>query len=219
MGFTSEQFHQVFRDYNEAVWPAGWIAYAVGITAVIAAARRPRWALVLLALMWAWNGVAYHWNFFSPINPAARMFALAFVLQALLLLFLPSVPSAELGARRAMGWAAVVLAGAIYPLAGIALGHRYPDAPVFGIAPCPTTMFTFGVLLLAGARASLFIIPTLWSLLALSAALNFGMWEDLALPVVALAAWVVLWMSTAKIEASGLGPRRARARGDFRPEA
>jgi hypothetical protein len=37
----------------------------------------------------------------------------------------------------------------VYPLLGIRFGHSYPRAPLFGVAPCPTTIFTFGLLLWA----------------------------------------------------------------------
>ena len=48
--------------------------------------------------------------------------------------------------------------------------------PLFGVAPCPTTIFTIGMLLLArgGWVVWLSIIPLLWSLVGLAAALQLG---------------------------------------------
>src|SRR5215203_2267356 len=33
----------------------------------------------------------------------------------------------------------IVYAAVLYPLRGYMLGHPYPHAPMFGVAPCPTT--------------------------------------------------------------------------------
>ena len=54
----------------------------------------------------------------------------------------------------------------IYPVIGFLTGHGYPTGPIFGIAPCPVTIFTFALLIL-NRRAfpiALLIIPFLWSL-------------------------------------------------------
>src|SRR5207344_1316571 len=42
----------------------------------------------------------------------------------------------------------ILFALIIYPVLGYFLGHNYPAAPTFGL-PCPTTIFTFGILLFA----------------------------------------------------------------------
>jgi hypothetical protein len=142
-------------------------------------------------------GVVYHFVFFRSINPAAALFSALFVIQAGLLVWLASrKPVRHFTLRRdsagVLGVSMIVFALIVYPLLGWLLGHRYPYAPTFGL-PCPTTVFTFGLLLLA--RPSLprraFIIPVLWAVVATSAALQLGMLEDLSLPVVAIIATVV----------------------------
>jgi hypothetical protein len=40
----------------------------------------------------------------------------------------------------------VFYAMVIYPLLDSVLGHGSPQAPLFGVTPCPTTIFTFGLL-------------------------------------------------------------------------
>jgi hypothetical protein len=45
----------------------------------------------------------------------------------------------------------IVHAMLVYPVLGIVSGHVYPGQPIFGVAPCPTTIFTFGLLLLLTA--------------------------------------------------------------------
>ena len=41
--FTTDQFLDVFRAYNDAVWPAQWLLYALGVIAAVSSARRARW--------------------------------------------------------------------------------------------------------------------------------------------------------------------------------
>lgn len=93
--FTDDEFLAVFASYNEAVWPAQLVLTLVGLTAVMLALRggsaSSRIASGLLASMWGWMGLAYHWAFFSAINPAAYLFGLLFVIQALGLLWWGSV--------------------------------------------------------------------------------------------------------------------------------
>jgi hypothetical protein len=74
-----------------------------------------------------------------------------------------------------MGYAAV-----LYPLIGVWTGHHYPALPMFGIAPCPVVLFTFGVLLLAKAPLPrrLLIAPFVWALIGGTAAFLLGVAQD-----------------------------------------
>lgn len=201
--FTVEQFLEVFVRFNEAIWPAQLGAYALGI-AVLAIALRggglSTWAVPwLLAGAWAFVGVAYHLLFFADVNPAARIFGAAFLVQAALLVWAGSRRRITFRwsptPRAAAGLALVVYAMVIYPLLGAASGHPYPAAPVFGVTPCPTAIFTFGVFLFAAGPVPwwLLAVPTLWALVGTSAALQLGVREDLGLPVAAaLAAGLLL---------------------------
>jgi hypothetical protein len=203
--FTIEQFVDVFRRYNESVWPLQWILNALAIVAfapAVARGRRPspsagRVASGILASLWVWMGVAYHFGFFRAINPAASLFALAFVAEGALIAWLGVVHSRielELRSDAAsrIGVTLVAYALIAYPLIGYVLGHRYPAAPTFGV-PCPTTIFTFGMLLLCRPRCPrvLLVIPSAWALLGVVAAIQLGMWEDIGLVVAAIAAAVV----------------------------
>jgi hypothetical protein len=55
-----------------------------------------------------------------------------------------------------------------------------PRAPAFGV-PCPTTIFTAGLLLATPLSRWLLVIPIVWSLVGGSAAFLFGMTPDLML--------------------------------------
>jgi hypothetical protein len=91
---------------------------------------------------------------------------------------------------------AVIIAYAlvVYPVIGYLVGHRFPASPAFG-APCPVTLFTAGLLLWGLGRVPLHLlaIPALWSVVGASAALRFGVLEDLAMPIaVSIAAFLIV---------------------------
>jgi Family of unknown function (DUF6064) len=201
--FTLEQFLGVFADYNVAIWPAQIVAYVLGLIAI--AAVWSRWLapssiiMSVLALMWAMNGFGYHYLFFVEVNPAAKLFAGFFVLQAIL--FVASVLMAndlhfKIGGnfRSVAGAAFIIYAMVIYPAFGIWAGHGLMVGPMFGVAPCPTTIFTIGMLLLARGKwmVWLSIIPIIWSLIGLAAALQLGMSEDYGLAVAGAVLLMVL---------------------------
>jgi hypothetical protein len=202
--FTTEEFLGVFAAYNEAIWPAQIAAYALGLIALAAVAQRgaltDRIVLAILALFWIVNGAAYHWWQFTAVTPAAWLFGAAFLLQAALFLLLagsgrPLGFRFGSGPRRLIGVAFIAYAATIYPLLGVAFGHAWPHAPNFGVAPCPTTIFTFGLLLLADRERvppGLLVVPLLWALVGGSAALLLAVPQDYGLIVAGLVGGALL---------------------------
>jgi hypothetical protein len=207
--FTIGQFLQVFERYNAAIWPLQLLAYAAGIAVVaLAAVRSPiagRAAAAVLAALWLVNGIGYHLSFFREINPAAIGFGVLFIVQAAFMTWQGVFhdrlqPFLRKDARTVVALIAIAYATLGYPLLGYLLGHVYPAAPVFGVAPCPTTIFTLGVLLLArpAAPAWLFAIPVAWSAVGGSAAFVLQVREDLGLIAAGLAAIAFLTISLTK---------------------
>jgi hypothetical protein len=202
MPFSRDQFFAVFAAYNEAVAPAQLLLLTLGIGAMALALRPTRWSNraigSVLAVLWLWMGVEYHWRFFRSINPAATVFAALFVTEGALLawftLLRPRIAfSAPRALRGGLALALLVYAFAIYPAVGWALGHRYPATPTFGL-PCPTTIATLGLLLWTVERppAVVMAIPWAWAVVGSVAAFQLGMAEDLGL-LVALAVSVWGW--------------------------
>ncbi len=201
--FTLDQFIAVFVVYNEAIWPTQIIAYGIGIAMLGLLFWPGRTANRLiasgLALMWAWTGIAYHWLSFAAINRGAYVFAALFVIQAAALLYFGVVRDRlrfgfQPGAPAILGAFFVIYALVLYPLIGLWAGHAYPATPVFGVTPCPVTIFTFGLLLMTTARVpwSAMFLPFLWSLVGGSAAFLLGIQQDWLLLVTGLIAIPVL---------------------------
>jgi hypothetical protein len=159
-----------------------------------------------------WNALAYHAAFFARINPAAGMFAAAFVLEALLFAFAARRSDADFftsdGWRRQTGIALIIYAFA-YPILNLTLGHEYPGTPTFGV-PCPTAILTLGLLLTMRARAArwLFVVPILWGFVAGWAAVVLNVWTDYVLVLAAIVAAAGL--------VGGLNPRSREQRVHLR---
>lgn len=192
--FTVEQFFQVFEAYNESVWPAHFIGYGLGIWALFLAVSSKKdytkFVNRILAVFWVWMGIMYHMVFFSTINSAAYVFGALFVIQGAGFLILnhgeqPFRFAFKRDAYGISGLIMIVYAMALYPILGYFMGHTYPQAPVFGVSPCPTVIFTFGLLLWTDGRIPnlLPVIPALWSLLGFSAAWQLGVYEDFGLVI------------------------------------
>lgn len=197
--FSRTEFLHVFAAYNSAIWPGQIVAAAAGLLAIGLLFRRPKWAdraiAGILAALWLVTGIGYHWMYFAAINPAAYLFGGLFVLEGALLAFEGTVRRriAFRASKSIAGWIAaalIVYAVAIYPLVGLLVTHPYPQTPLFGVAPCPTTIFTLGFLILARTERPLLLapLPLLWAVIGGSAALLLNMPEDFGLPVAA--AWI-----------------------------
>lgn len=198
--FMADEFFAAFASYNDDVWPAQVLLYLLA-AGLVAAAIRPRAGsgrviLVVLGALWLWSGVAYHVLHFAGINPAAYVFGAAFVAQGVLF-WIEAARPAAFGVRPDVrGWLGgllILYALAGYPLVARAVGQSYPAVPTFG-APCPLTIFTFGLLLWSdrGVRTRLLIVPLLWSAIGTSAAFAFGVWEDVPMPLAAVVATALL---------------------------
>ncbi len=199
LAYTTEVLFRVFARYNAAIWPAQIIATALGVLVVLLSLRpgkgSDRIIAACLAASWLWTGVVYHMMYFATIEGAAWAFGAAFAMQGFLFAWTGAV-------RRRLrfrfrpnlyGWAGLGLAVfslAVAPLIGSLMGHGWPRAPMFGVAPTPITIFTLGMLLLTERRVPhhLAVIPVLWCLIGGTAAWLLNVPEDLALPLAGVAA-------------------------------
>jgi len=220
--FTPEQFFAVFADYNRALWPvvvALWLS-AFGGVLLLATSRKGHAPLMaaMLAVQWAWAGLAYHALFFSRINPVAWLFAGLFLIQALLFWWFGVVRqqmhfSPTGSPRHVLAWALIGYA-LIYPLIVAVEGHTLPKAPTFGV-PCPTTLLTIGFLFAADPPwpRAIAVIPLLWAIIGGSAAVILGVRTDWLLWVaaVALMSRLLSLARTSRLQAASATFSRSRA--------
>lgn len=207
MPFSPEQFFGIFDAYNRAIWPIQIVALIAGAVGVALLWSRPaksaRPILAILALLWLVNGIGYHAAFFVRINPVAWLFAGAFLLQGAMFAAAAGNTSRltfqiQHDVRSRAGLAMIGYALFVYPVLGIWAGHGFLAGPMFGVAPCPTTIFTIGLLMMARGRWTVLLsaIPILWSAVGLAAAIQLKILEDLGLPVAGLILAIMLSSDT-----------------------
>jgi hypothetical protein len=191
--FTRSEFLAVFGAYNGALWPAAVVLWIVSLgfgLLLVRGSKPPDRALsALLAVHWGWSAIAYHALFFSAVNPAAWLFAGLFLAEAAIVARLGVFGtrlqfSTGRSIRHLLGHALVLYALA-YPFVVLTDGPAFPEAPTFGV-PCPTTIFTIGILLTAESQFwKVIVIPVLWGGIGGSAAFLLGIRTDLVLLVAA----------------------------------
>jgi Family of unknown function (DUF6064) len=175
--FSPHTYYRLFERYNSELWPLQLFFLTLGAAAMLLWRRHNsiagRVLGVLLALCWLWVAWAYHWQRYSSINSGANYFALAFALEALLLLWLGVMrqrltPVTASTLRQRSGVVLFVLAWLGFPLLAPLLGRSWMQTEIFGMAPDPTALATLGMLLLSGTRPQwwLFPIPVLWCLIS-----------------------------------------------------
>jgi hypothetical protein len=201
--FTADILFSSLAQYNRALWPLPVLALLLSLGAIVLTLRPVRWSGpaigVLLAAAWLWTGIGYHFLHFARLDFAAPIYGAAFVVQGLLLVW--AVLRGRLAFRRhagLFGWIGLALAivAVAWPLVDWLAGQRWQAGRVAGLAPAPTTVLTFGLLLLAKGRTPLYlaIIPLLWTLVAGATAWILSIPQDLALPVVGAGGFgLLLW--------------------------
>jgi len=201
--FTIDQFFNVFENYNSELFPVQLLILLLGLIALVFVHKKKSSTNILiggfLGLLWIWIGAVYHLMFFTAINKPAFVFGGLFILQGLLFLLNTfSNSKIEYGfggkAKDYLGYFFILFGLIIYPIVGYVVEGSASRIISLGL-PCPSTIFTFGFLMLATNRVPkyLLIIPLLWSLVGFSAAINFGVIQDYMLIVSALFASIFLF--------------------------
>ena len=211
--FSLTDFLNVFKDYNQSVFPLQIIFYLIAFLCIYLLFTENKNATriisIVLSFFWLWMGIVYHIIFFSGINKAAYIFGGLFILQGIMFAGCGLIRKKLSFAytKSTMNIAGIILiayALIIYPVLGHNLGHAYPYSPTFGL-PCPTTISTFGILLFTSRKMPmhLLIIPLLWSVIGFTAAFTLTIYEDIGLIVAGVTALVLLIMSNGKFKAVG----------------
>lgn len=199
--FTTDQFFQVIEKYNAGIFPAQILITLLTAAAFLLIFSNKSYKNFLigsfLGTLWIWIGWVYHLSYFTAINPAAHGFGWIFIIQGILtlletfrnrLLF-----DFKLNITNYTGIFLILFGMVIYPLISYLDDGSWIRTISMGL-PCPSTILTFGFFLLTMAKFPkyLLIIPSLWSLLGVSAAMNFGVYQDFMLMISAFIADFIL---------------------------
>jgi hypothetical protein len=201
--FSKDVFLIVVQRYAEAMQPSQVIAFLMGC-AMVDMVRRPRarssrLICGLLAAAWLWIGYVYYGSYIAGLSWAGWIAAAAFMLQAILLLVFGTVRNAmalhyerNFAANTGLGFMLYGLF--VYPATAVATGVDLGSAPVIGLAPDSTLLFTLGILLVAKNRTPLLLAILPLGLAAASgiSAILIGLPEDYIMLPAAIAALVVI---------------------------
>ena len=181
--FSERTYRRLFERYNAELWPGHLLALALGVGLLVLVLRGGtaalRVALAILAGAWLWTASAFLAERYVSINWAAGDFVVAFALEAVGLLVAAVVGASHTVAAsrsgRAIGVGLLGIALAGWPALALLPRRSSAAVEVFGLAPDPTVLATFGVLALlrlhGGVRARwlqrvllgvLWIVPLAW---------------------------------------------------------
>jgi len=184
-------FLAIFERGNAAIWPMQLVWYASAAVMVGLALWPMRRASQLICLLaaayFAWVGIV----FFGMIDSGMTLWAAVFILEALLLLVAGLVRRDLVFAPRSslasvLGAVFMFYALVAYPIIGVLGGYPLGTLPVFGLAPCPTVIFAFGLLLWARPPTPKYVLllPLAWALNATPPNLAMGNMPDFVLILV-----------------------------------
>jgi hypothetical protein len=211
-------FLATFARNNAAVWPMQLVWYICAVAMIGLAFWPSRRATQLICMLaaadLACEGIVYFGLQRSDMN-LAWLWAAVFVLEAMLFLLAGTLRRDLVIAPRwnlasVLGGVFILYALLGYPLMGLLGGHPLSTLPTFGLAPCATVIFCFGVLLWARSPAPLYLLPVLlaWALCAAPPMIAMGFVADGGLVVAGVfTAGVLIWrdrVSTWQTVAAGL---------------
>jgi hypothetical protein len=200
--FTTGQFFNVIVDYNAVMFPSQIIILLLGIVSLLILhskfSTKDKLIGCYLAILWMWIGIAYHLAFFTAINKAAFLFGGIFIFQGLLILYNTLILNRlnfafTRNTKDYIGYFFILYGLIIYPIISYFVEGSIERTIVLGL-PCPSTIFTFGFFILANNKFQkyLLLIPSLWAVVGLSAAINIGVFQDVMILVAALTADIIL---------------------------
>jgi hypothetical protein len=190
MKLTLEMLLSTFGKYNLDIWPLQVLAYILGITAVFFAIKRTGYSsriiLGILSFLWLFTAIGFFMLYFGAVYTPAYIFGALYIIQGLIFLAGLVKPrlsfNFEVNSYAVIGLLFIAYAMIGYPMVGNFLGHTYPQSPPFGLTPCPTTVFTFGLLLITDKEVPrlYLVIPLLWALSGVMP-VSVGILEDIGM--------------------------------------
>ena len=201
-----EQFFELVQSYNDTFWPVIGFTYLLGIIAIYLAYKKSELSDKIisgfLAFLWIWSGLIFWIATFGPypfsmfnvsIPGIWVLLGIGFIIQGCLFIFFgiykPSLSfKTEFDSYFYLGLVFMLYAVFVYPVIGIITGHSYFDYLIFGIAPCPVTIFTFGFFLWTDKKFNILLIvfPLIYSLSGVIPLFLFEVFADLGLIIIGI---------------------------------
>jgi hypothetical protein len=200
--FSPRTYYRLLERHNQSVWPGQIVTIGLGLL-ILGLLRHPsprqgRIICIVLGLLWALVAWVFLWTRYASINWAATYVVPAFLVEALLFLWL-AASRAGWSFRIARTTAGIsgatlfIVSLALYPALALLAGRPWGQAEIFGIAPDPTVVGTLGLVLLAEGRSAwvLLFVPIAWCLMSGATLWALGSpeaWLLLSIPALCLTA-------------------------------
>ncbi|NIP66968.1 hypothetical protein GWN63_03920 [Candidatus Bathyarchaeota archaeon] len=218
MSFVDD-FFNTLEVYNNTFWPMTVFTYLLGFVALYLAARKSRSSdkivSAILGFLWIWSGAVFCIVFYGPMDVEFLgltmrgiwyLVGFLFVVQGILFFWsgvLRESLSFGVGGDgySIVGAIIVIYSMVIYPIIGFLTEMEYPRYPVFGAAPCPVGIFTFGLLLWTEKKVPLVtaVIPLIWALMGVMSVMGLNIWADLGLILSGLVGFPLILLHNPKI--------------------
>ena len=205
--FTIEKFLVILENYNLDIWPLQIVSYILGFAVIVLAVKRTRLSnrviSLILSFFWLWSGIVFCILYWSKSFKLAYIFGILLIIQGLIFFYSFLKENISFSYtwnwHSAMGIILIFYAMVAYLLIGLFIGHTYPQSFPFGLVPCPTAIFTLGILLWTDKKLPkhIIIIPTLRSLVGIIAIIK-GIYEDIGLFVLGLTAVILIFLRDKK---------------------
>jgi hypothetical protein len=188
---NAEHFFQRMAEYNNAIWPAQIISYVLAIIIIINSVKQ--WKVsneintTILAML-----------FFSKFQTQYYVWGILWILQGIFFIIIGFKNKFDYKIQKNWysyaGILFILYALVVYPLIGSFVGHGFPRGPIFGVAPCPVCVFTFGVLLFVDKKVpiSVLLFPLLWAILSIYPIIMMGIIADVGEIVVAVIGFTLI---------------------------
>ncbi len=201
----------IFGRGNATIWPMQLVWYASAAAMVGLAFWPRRLASQLICLLAAadfvWVGIVYFGVIDSSMGTLdgvinlAWLWAAIFILEAILfvvagLLRRDLVFAPRWNLSSVLGAVFMFYALVAYPIIEMLGGYPLRESPLFGLSPCVTVFFAFGLLLWARPPAPKYVLllPLAWALQAASGNLAMGHVPDFPLILVgAVTVGLIIW--------------------------
>lgn len=208
---NGENWWSISGAYNSAIFPMQIITMVTGIVLTHFLFAKPNTKInslmkAYLAFTFAWNGIVFFLIFGKEL-PGTFLGAPLFIVTAALFaidIFTKKtefkLPDARWHKYLTVFW---ILCAFLYPLIGLPLGHYYPKTCIFGVFPCPTTVFALALLAAAIPKVDkkVYILLLLWALPAFGKCLGaLDLYEDCILFWTGIYALIILIKNWKRLE-------------------
>ncbi|MFW6223163.1 MAG: DUF6064 family protein [Bacteroidota bacterium] len=200
--YINEQLYQFIGNYNAMIFPIQFLFLFLFIISILflhsKSDYKDQMIIDVLGFTWIWAGFVYYILSFAIVNRfAAYAFGAVFILQGIFFFVELTRKKLQFSLKRSLqGYIAyffIVYGLIIYPAVSLFYVDSFNETISLTL-PGPTVIITFGFLMLTTPNFPryLLILPSVWSVMGVGLALNYGFYQYYLVLLAAIVANVYL---------------------------